>query len=693
MKRLFLQSFGVLLVQACLCSADTITAFAFNSTVNDAITATGTNRPSIGSGTLSLIGGTTGSYGVGSSRDPQSTDNSSLDTTPYPVYNAGNKTAGIQVLSSTAGYSNIVVRWDHESSGSASRYYRFRYSTNGGASFIDWPNATTLTTASKFFAFTNDLTGVPYVNNNPAFMFRIVSEFESTATGTGTNAYVPISSANYSTGGTVHFDYIVVSGTQIFDGNYPPTITTIANQAIRVGQSTGPLAFQVLDAETPASNLVVTASSSNPSVIGTAQIGLSGTSESRGVNVTAGGLTGSSTITLAVIDTGGKSNTTSFTVTVLAANTAPVISSIPATNTLMGAACGPLPFTIGDSETPAGSLSLSAYSGNTALVPVSGVSFSGTDSNRFVTVTPAAGQSGVAPITIQVSDSTNTASTTFGLMVVPSAAVVFNDGFSYANGAVVSNSGNLWANRSGTAGDCVVSNGQLQVSADLTEDVIGGLVGAPYAKGGGKVLYSCFKVKFYNLPNSNPDYFAHFGTASSIRCRIHAFIPVGVDFGTFHLAIANDTNTFEVPIDLTTNVTYTLVTRYNVDAATSTLWINPTSESDPSGVTANDPTSAVNISHYGFRQSSTFDATVFVDDLKVGTSFAAVTSTNSSVAGPIVLTAARMGNKLVLSWTNASYALESAGAVNGTFTNVAGAWSPYTNLMGGNAQFFRLRGN
>ncbi len=46
--------------------------------------------------------------------------------------------------------------------------------------------------------------------------------------------------------------------------------------------------------------------------------------------------------------------------------------------------------------------------------------------------------------------------------------------------------------------------------------------------------------------------------------------------------------------------------------------------------------------------------------------------------------------QLVLSWTNAGFNLQSAPAVTGTFTNIPGATSPYTNPVTGPQQFFRL---
>jgi hypothetical protein len=52
-----------------------------------------------------------------------------------------------------------------------------------------------------------------------------------------------------------------------------------------------------------------------------------------------------------------------------------------------------------------------------------------------------------------------------------------------------------------------------------------------------------------------------------------------------------------------------------------------------------------------------------------------------------------LGNQLVLSWTNADFGLQSAPDLAGTFTNVLGASSPYTNLSTAGQQFFRLISN
>ena len=58
-------------------------------------------------------------------------------------------------------------------------------------------------------------------------------------------------------------------------------------------------------------------------------------------------------------------------------NTAPTISNIPDQVGFLGNPIGPIGFTIGDAETPAANLQLSATSSNTALVPVNHVVFGG----------------------------------------------------------------------------------------------------------------------------------------------------------------------------------------------------------------------------------------------------------------------------------------------------------------------------
>src|SRR5207237_1444486 len=125
---------------------------------------------------------------------------------------------------------------------------------------------------------------------------------------------------------------------------------------------------------------------------------------------------GTATITLAVSD-GDLTTTTSFLLTVNPINDAPAISAIADQITDEDTATGAIPFTIGDVETPAGGLAVSASSSNPGLIPASGILLARSDSNRTVPFTTLFQSYGTATITLSVSDGDLTTSTSFVLTV------------------------------------------------------------------------------------------------------------------------------------------------------------------------------------------------------------------------------------------------------------------------------------
>jgi hypothetical protein len=90
-----------------------------------------------------------------------------------------------------------------------------------------------------------------------------------------------------------------------------------------------------------------------------------------------------------------------FTIT----NARPLISPIANQLTVPGRATPAIPFTVSDVETPATQLTLTRLSLNPSLVPTANIVFSGSDSNRTVTLTPLAGVSGTANIVVGVMDA------------------------------------------------------------------------------------------------------------------------------------------------------------------------------------------------------------------------------------------------------------------------------------------------
>ena len=117
----------------------------------------------------------------------------------------------------------------------------------------------------------------------------------------------------------VRFYSSILSGAEIASfvpPNIPPTIASIADQTINRNTLAGPLNFTVGDAETSASALTVTGSSSNTGLVSNANIVFGGSGASRTVTVTP--LTnqvGTTTITLTVND-GLTTTNTSFNVNV-----------------------------------------------------------------------------------------------------------------------------------------------------------------------------------------------------------------------------------------------------------------------------------------------------------------------------------------------------------------------------------------
>ncbi len=110
--------------------------------------------------------------------------------------------------------------------------------------------------------------------------------------------------------------------------NTAPTISAIGNQTAPVGQSTGPIAFTVADAETPSANLTVTATSSDQAVVPNGSIVLGGSGNNRTIAVTPAAA-GTATITVTVTDAGGKSNSSTFTVTGTAVAPKPALVGYP----------------------------------------------------------------------------------------------------------------------------------------------------------------------------------------------------------------------------------------------------------------------------------------------------------------------------------------------------------------------------
>jgi hypothetical protein len=102
---------------------------------------------------------------------------------------------------------------------------------------------------------------------------------------------------------------------------------------------------------------------------------------------------------------------------VTVSNSPPVISDILDQFTPTNTSTGPIAFTIGDGESTADVLTVTATSSNTNLVPAANIVFGGSGSNRFVNITPAGGSTGTVTITLIVNDGIFNGSDTFRLFI------------------------------------------------------------------------------------------------------------------------------------------------------------------------------------------------------------------------------------------------------------------------------------
>ncbi len=208
------------------------------------------------------------------------------------------------------------------------------------------------------------------------------------------------------------------------------------------------------------------------------------------------------------------------------------------------------------------------------------------------------------------------------------AALLLSDNFnSYPDGSLVGAPGSPWVHHSGaTTGQVDVVSGKMNLTRAETEDVNATLNGGPYTTGSGVTLYASFIVNFSALPSVTGNFFAHLkDNTNGFRDRIWTST-ANAATNKFRLGVGNGTSATaasgQIPTDLSLNTPYQVVTRYDVANGLSTIWLNPTDETDP-GVTATDTPAPLDIFSFAFRQDTVMGI-LTVDDLRVGTSFADV---------------------------------------------------------------------
>jgi hypothetical protein len=495
----------------------------------------------------------------------------------------------------------------------------------------------------------------------------------------------------------------------------PPTISTIPNITVMAAQTSTNSNFTVGDSEDGPTGLTpVAVSSSNEGIVPLSSVLFGGTGADRYVYISpAGSTAGTALISIQIADSNGNPAQQTFQVTVLPLDYPPSISSLGPTNTLVNTAVT-VPFTVGDVETPATSLVVTGQVAAYSLNILSNLTFGGTESNRTVTVEPMPGADGVGVVNLSVTDSNNaTVNTSFAVMVRPASNVVFIEHFDYvANKKLFDYSAGLWVRRNSSAQDVNLMTAPNDLAGYVrpkagADDGAARLVGAPYRPGAGALLYTTFTATWVDLgagdvlvTNSNGG-FVHLANSSSATSALYAKVATttnNVPDGAFQLALYDLNGQYQadtavdIPEPVPSSGPYTVVVRYDVDTARSTLWVNAASESDPSA-SSQDQTTPENINYIGLRQDLGFGY-IYVDDLKVVVALKpTVTSITQPAGGNVdIYFSTGPGD------TASSFGVVRADSVTGTYgdvpatlTSAGGNTYKATVAAPGSSQFYRIK--
>ena len=503
----------------------------------------------------------------------------------------------------------------------------------------------------------------------------------------GNQLVLVLTATNAYTGNTSGFRVKTNSTTLSFQSlvGAPPSIGPIPDITVMATQTSITNSFTVGDPEDGPNGLTPTASSSSEGVVASGNVFFEGSGANRTVYVVAG-TNGTANITVSVADSAGNIGQRTFKVTVMPLDYPPSISNPGPTNTLANTPVT-VPFTVGDVETPASSLTVTGQVASYSVNILSNLTFSGTGSNRTVTVEPMPGANGVGVVILSVTDSNNTTITTsFPVMVRPAANVVFIERFDYlANVKLFDYSAGLWVRRNSAAQNVNLMTapsgfaGYVRPKANA-DDGAARLVGAPYRPGASALLYTMFTATWVDLGGTDvlvtnsAGGFVHLANSSSAASTLFAKVATttnNVPDGSFRLALydLNDqyqTNgAVDIPEPAPSSGPYTVVVRYDVDSAKSMLWVNAATEADPSAV-SQDQTTPETISYIGLRQDLGFGY-IYIDDLKV---VLAIKPTITSIAQS-------MGGNVDIYFSTgpgdapSSFGVVRANIITGTFGDVS----------------------
>lgn len=190
------------------------------------------------------------------------------------------------------------------------------------------------------------------------------------------------------------------------------------------------ISFAVGDLDGTVTSVTALVTGADTTIIGTPVVTFtSGGTSGNVAIISSANKSGEVTVTLTATDNSGNTGTTSFKFKINEVNDRPTIGRIEKQITYAGQPPAPVDFEVGDVETAPGSLTITATSSNTDLLPNQNIDIAGSGSTRTIRMFPIGQNQGITDITINVIDggggggalSTNR---TFRLEVLPPATYV-----------------------------------------------------------------------------------------------------------------------------------------------------------------------------------------------------------------------------------------------------------------------------
>ncbi len=233
--------------------------------------------------------------------------------------------------------------------------------------------------------------------------------------------------------------------------NTPPATTpaVLGDVTATVGIAIPAKSFTVSDDTTPATSITIAATSGNPTLIADGGLSITNTAGTVSIAFTPNaGEVGSSLITVTLTDQDGASTVKTFTLTI-AANNPPTFTPnvLPDVSTSASVAKN-VTFTLADDLTSAGSLVVTATSGNQTLLPNGNITVANVAGAVTLTLTPATGLTGSTLVTVNATDGNSATTTRTFTLTVNSASAApkliisqYYEGVSYNKWIEVTNVG------------------------------------------------------------------------------------------------------------------------------------------------------------------------------------------------------------------------------------------------------------